>query len=38
MKKILIIELRPGIGDLCMFLPRFHEIKKISEFSHYTTY
>lgn len=25
-KKILIIELRPGIGDLCMFLPRFHEI------------
>ena len=28
MKKILIIELRPGIGDLCMFIPRFHEIKK----------
>ena len=28
MKKILIIELRPGIGDLCMFIPRFHEIKQ----------
>ena len=25
-KNILIVELRPGIGDLCMFLPRFHEI------------
>ena len=26
--KILIIQLRPGIGDLCMFLPRIHEIAK----------
>jgi len=25
-KKIIIIQLRPGIGDLCMFLPRCHEI------------
>jgi heptosyltransferase-2 len=25
-KKILIIQLRPGLGDLCMFLPRCHEI------------
>lgn len=24
--KILIIQLRPGLGDLCMFLPRCHEI------------
>ena len=36
MKKILIIELRPGIGDLCMFLPRFHEIKKKFQNSHIT--
>jgi len=27
MKKILIIETRPGIGDLCMYIPRIHEIK-----------
>ena len=26
--KILIIQLRPGLGDLCMFLPRCHEIAK----------
>ena len=25
-KKILIIQLRPGLGDFCMFLPRCHEI------------
>ena len=25
-KRILIIQLRPGLGDLCMFLPRCHEI------------
>ena len=36
MKKILIIELRPGIGDLCMFLPRFHEIKQKFQNSHIT--
>ena len=36
MKKILIIELRPGIGDLCMFLPRFHEIKEKFQNSHIT--
>ena len=24
--KILIIQLRPGLGDLCMFLPRCHEV------------
>lgn len=27
-KKILIIQLRPGLGDLCMFLPRCHEVAK----------
>ena len=27
-KKILIIQLRPGLGDFCMFLPRCHEIAK----------
>ena len=36
MKKILIIELRPGIGDLCMFIPRFHEIKQKFHKSHIT--
>lgn len=36
MKKILIIELRPGIGDLCMFIPRFHEIKQKFQKSHIT--
>ena len=36
MKRILIIELRPGIGDLCMFLPRFHEIKQKFQKSHIT--
>lgn len=28
-KKILIIQLRPGLGDLCMFLPRCHEIAEV---------
>lgn len=27
-KKILIIQLRPGLGDFCMFLPRCHEVAK----------
>ena len=35
-KKILIIELRPGIGDLCMFLPRFHEISEKYPNAHIT--
>ena len=35
-KKILIVELRPGIGDLCMFLPRFHEISKKYPNAHIT--
>ena len=30
-KKILIIQLRPGLGDLCMFLPRCHEIAKANK-------
>ena len=30
-KKILIIQLRPGLGDLCMFLPRCHEIAKFNK-------
>lgn len=30
-KKILIIQLRPGLGDLCMFLPRCHEIAEVNK-------
>lgn len=30
-KKILIIQLRPGLGDLCMFLPRCHEIAEMNK-------
>tara|TARA_B100001109_G_C18857271_1_gene472280 strand:+ start:856 stop:1779 length:924 start_codon:yes stop_codon:yes gene_type:complete len=30
-KKILIIQLRPGLGDLCMFLPRCHEIAEANK-------
>ena len=29
--KILIIQLRPGLGDLCMFLPRCHEIAQANK-------
>ena len=28
MKKILILQTRPGIGDLCIFLSAMHEIAK----------
>ena len=28
MKKILILQTRPGIGDLCIFLSAIHEIAK----------
>ena len=35
-KKILIIQLRPGLGDLCMFLPRCHEIAKYNKGSEIT--
>lgn len=29
MKKILVIQTRPGIGDMCVFLPCIHEIGKV---------
>jgi len=28
MKKILIFQLRPGIGDMCIFLSSIYEISK----------
>ena len=28
MKKALIIQTRPGVGDLCIFLPYIQQIKK----------
>ena len=28
MKQILILQTRPGIGDLCIFLSSIHEIAK----------
>ena len=31
MKKILVIQTRVGIGDLCVFLPCIHQIAKKNE-------